>query len=240
MHHHSSSAIRRYSGSSKGSRSAGLGTGLCVPGGGNKSPSWWRKSSIVRGRSLKSCEGPIRLASVNRGNRSLTSVTLPFIPSGLRINSFRGTMAAFLHSSCKSDPEKPSDRAARRLMSSEDDRDVLESIYRTKGWSELAKVWDGNERTRSRIFLRCSQSGSRIANRLGIRRRIAGSISLGRFVAPSTIIRVFSPVRRPSHCLKMNGNGGAQFRIVRKTYDLRHELCLHHSGHFVITFSSLA
>jgi hypothetical protein len=199
--------MSRYSGSSKGPRSAALRTGLCVLGGGNESTSLWRKSSIVRGRSLKSCEASHQLRECrNLTTRSLTSAMLPFIPSGLRINSFRGTIAAFLHSSCRSEPEKPSVRVASRLMSSEGDSDVLESIYRKRACQILAKLRApgmGSERTRSRIFLRCSRSGSRIANRLGIRRRIAGSISLGRFVAPSTIIRVLSDVRRPSHSLKI-------------------------------------
>jgi hypothetical protein len=57
-----------YSGSSKGSRcSATFGTGLCALGSGNESPSRWRKSLIVRGRSVKSCERPI--SSMNLGRQ---------------------------------------------------------------------------------------------------------------------------------------------------------------------------
>lgn len=39
-------------------------------------------------------------------------------------------------------------------------------------------------------------------NRLGMRRMIAESISLGRFVAPRTRMRVSLPVASPSHSLR--------------------------------------
>ena len=81
---------------------------------------------------MKFCEASHQLHESRESTKwALTSAMLPFIPSGLRINSFRGTMAAFLHSSCRSEPEKPSVRAARTLMSREGDRGVLESIYGT-------------------------------------------------------------------------------------------------------------
>jgi len=120
-----------YSGSSKGSRSVAFSTGLRALGCGNESPSHWRKSPIVRGRSVKFCEASHQFNESRPTKQSPTSVRGPFIPSELRMNSFKGTIAAFLHSSCRSEPEKPSVRAATRSMSTDGDREVLESIYGT-------------------------------------------------------------------------------------------------------------
>jgi len=61
-----------YSGSSKGSRSATFGTGLCALGSGNESPSRWRKSLIARGRSVKSCEASHQFNESGWTNRSPT------------------------------------------------------------------------------------------------------------------------------------------------------------------------
>jgi len=51
------------------------------------------------------------------------------------------------------------------------------------------------------MFLRWDESGSLTLNRLGIRRRMAASMSLGRLVAPKTRILVSFVVLSPSHML---------------------------------------
>ena len=55
--------------------------------------------------------------------------------------------------------------------------------------------------TSLRIFARCSRSGNPIPKRLGIRRRMAESMSLGLFVAPRTRIRSVAE-SKPSHSLE--------------------------------------
>ena len=55
-------------------------------------------------------------------------------------------------------------------------------------------------RTRVRILCLCSTSGRPTEKRFGIRRRIAESMSFGRFVAPKTNILSVLDVR-PSHKL---------------------------------------
>lgn len=90
---------------------------------------------------MKFCEVSHQFREFRKSTKwSPTSVRAPFIPSVLRINSFTGIIAAFLHSSCKSEPEKPSVRAARRSMSRDGDRDVLESIYGKQIQLELVKL----------------------------------------------------------------------------------------------------
>lgn len=59
--------------------------------------------------------------------------------------------------------------------------------------------------TSLRILRRWFESGNLIEKRLGIRRRIAESMSFGRFVAPRTRIRVSLFVARPSHNLQYQG-----------------------------------
>ena len=59
---------------------------------------------------------------------------------------------------------------------------------------------------------------------------MAASISVGRFVAPRTIILSF-PDSRPSHSLPVNIS---QRTYARKKIDIRHEFCFEHSGDFVI------
>ena len=55
--------------------------------------------------------------------------------------------------------------------------------------------------TNVKIRLRCESSGRRTANRFGIRRKMAESMSFGLFVAPSTIIRSLLE-SSPSHSLQ--------------------------------------
>ena len=96
------------------------------------------------------------------------------------------------------------------------------------------RVQVGMTRTRFKILSRCSRLGRLTGKRCGIRRSIAASISLGRFVAPRTII-LSVPDSRPSHSLQCDINGRLS---AQRTY-IRHEFCFHHSGNFVITLGPL-
>ena len=79
---------------------------------------------------------------------------------------------------------------------------------RGRVWCLLTSVWqssrseieEGQVLTNLRIFARCSRSGKPIPKRLGIRRRMAESMSLGLFVAPRTRIRSVAE-SKPSHSL---------------------------------------
>lgn len=62
------------------------------------------------------------------------------------------------------------------------------------------------------MLFRCAASGSLIANRFGILRRKAGSMSVGRFVAPNTMILASLPVIRPSQRLSMTNQGRSSKR----------------------------
>jgi len=57
-------------------------------------------------------------------------------------------------------------------------------------------------RTRDKILNLCSASGRATANRFGMRRKMAGSISPGLFVAPNTSI-LSDPDVKPSHELSI-------------------------------------
>ena len=88
-------------------------------------------------------------------------------------------------------------------------------------------------RTNVKIRFRCEASGRRTANRFGIRRRMAESMSFGLFVAPSTIIRSLLE-SSPSHSLqnrvsRFNGKKGAIESRVR------HEFGFHHRRRFMVS-----
>ena len=88
----------------------------------------------------------------------------PLIPISERTYSRTGFMAAFRHNSLRSEPESPFVFCSKASIS----RDLSSGI-----------PVSNNSRTR----LRASLSGTWIEYRFGIRRKMAGSISLGRFVA---------------------------------------------------------
>ena len=120
---------------------------------------------------------------------SFLASSSPFRPSRplSRITSLTGAIAAFLHVSLKSLPLSPSVRLANSRM--------------LNAGSGASFVWLS---IKLKILRRWSILGRRMGKRLGIRRRMAGSMSFGRFVAPRTRIRDWGPVVRPSQSLRFS------------------------------------
>ena len=118
----------------------------------------------------------------------------------IEMNSRTGTMAAFLQSSFRSEPESPSVSSANLSTLKPGSIFVSFRIYEQPVWGSCSLMANLKLHTKVRILVRCSALGSPTAKRLGIRRRMAESISFGRFVAPST--RILSvPDNRPSQRL---------------------------------------
>jgi len=107
-----------------------------------------------------------------------------------------GTMAAFRHSSLRSEPDISRVLAANRSIEKSGDKWVPFSICEIVSSNSRAVVH--HVRTSLRIFARCSAVGFPTAYCLGIRLMNASSMSCGRLVAPRTIIRSL-PLVRPSH-----------------------------------------
>ena len=78
--------------------------------------------------------------------------------------------------------------------------------------------------------------GKPTANRLGIRRRIALSMSFGLFVAPRTTMRS-EPDRRPSHNLE---HSIELLTVIIWNQYARHEFRFHHARRLVIFLLSLS
>lgn len=118
-----------------------------------------------------------------------------------RMHSRTGTMAALRQSSRKSEPEKPVVLTASTSRVNEGSSSVSLNIYGSRRLTSRAGRGFDENCTKDSILNRCSAFGRPTANRFGMRRKIAGSMSIGRFVAPRTIMRS-SPDVNPSHDLR--------------------------------------
>jgi hypothetical protein len=123
-----------------------------------------RTSSVAAVGSPVKGHGVTLVSRLGEGNSArrhtsffASSIPLIPVPPLSLISSRTGIIAAFLHVSFRSDPDNPSVLRASSSKSKSGDSEACESISR-------------------RIFSRCAWLGSRIANRFGILRRIAGSM----------------------------------------------------------------
>ena len=169
------------------------------------------------------------------------------------MNSRTGTIAAFRHSSFKSEPESPSACSARVTKGKSGESLVSFNIcFIFYFFIRVFKnIWDKRRRmsikvlTSLRIFARCSRSGNPIPKRFGIRRRMAESMSLGLFVAPRTRIRSVAE-SKPSHSLEIKSHmekaisQNEHFEEGEQIKPARHEFGFHHPCHLMIAFRSFS